>query len=279
MKKIRYSIFSMQLKSALRSKSAMIAFYITLTFVLVNFVTNVLTYQGSDMLFMLQPMQMLLLSDESGIPSFVFIQLYPLLVALPAGFTLVNDFHSQETILQISRSGQKSYFRSRLLTAFAATAIVFTVPLMLDILLHCLFFPLDAVGQVSFSMYSPEGIAEIRTYLWSSFFISHPYLYAVFMTVSFGIVSGVLGMFTVAVSSFGFKYKVFAFLPAWVLLNFFGWLKVLFPSIPIDTMYSLYLQMYDAGPKSEIAALLVVVFTALFAVLVMEGKGKKDILQ
>lgn len=278
MKKVKYSIFSMQLKSALRSKSAMTAFYITLVFVLVNAAMNILTYQSTDLLFMKQPMQLLLLSDESGIPSYIFIQLYPLLVALPAGFTLVNDYQSQEMLLQVSRSGVKPYFRSRLKTAFFATAIVFMVPLMLDILLNCLFFPLDAVGQVSFDMYTPDGIAEIRTYLWYSLFVSHPYLYAVFMTVWFGVVSGVLGMFTIAVSSFGFKYKVFVFLPAWFLLNFFGWLKVLFPSIPIDTMYSLYLQMYDAGSKSEIAALLVVAFMAVLSILIMERKRKKDVL-
>lgn len=164
-----------QFRLMARRKSAMITFYVVLAFVLVNYLTNVVTYQGSEILEMVHPMQLLLLSDESGAYSLLFIQLYPLLVVLPAGFSFALDRDVDETVFYLTRVGSKDYYRGKLIAAFSITFLVLTLPLLLEIVLNCLSFPLDATGNLdNWSVYDENYIADVQTYLWSGLFLHPP---------------------------------------------------------------------------------------------------------
>lgn len=74
----------------LRKKNAVIVFYILLAMVLFNYISNVVAFQGRDVLNMYQPMKLLLLSynrtNYNADMTILLIQLYPLLVVCPAGF-------------------------------------------------------------------------------------------------------------------------------------------------------------------------------------------------
>ena len=269
-----------QIAAMLHRRSALISFYIVLGFALTNFLTNVMTYQGYDIINMVHPMQLLLLSDESGILSFYFIQLYPLLVVLPAGFSFALDRESNEVVFQSTRVGLKNYFLGKLFAAFLVTFFIFTFPLLLEIALNCLAFPLNTTGNLdNVSFYDSNYIDNIRTYLWSGLFIAHPYFYAVFCILLFGLVSGVLSIFTIAISTFRIEYKVLLFLPAWLLLHGVGMLGQLIPFLSVDTGYTVYLQLYDSGPKSGACYLLLVGCLALYAFCVLFAKCREDWLQ
>lgn len=269
-----------QFRLMARRKSAMITFYVVLAFVLVNYLTNVVTYQGSEILEMVHPMQLLLLSDESGAYSLLFIQLYPLLVVLPAGFSFALDRDVDETVFYLTRVGSKDYYRGKLIAAFSITFLVLTLPLLLEIVLNCLSFPLDATGNLdNWSVYDENYIADVQTYLWSGLFLHPPYLYAALGTLLFGLVPGVLGVFTVALSTFPIRYKIYLFLPAWILLYGVGLLGQLLPFVTVDTGYTIYLQLYDAGPKSEVGYLLLVGILALFSVGTLLWRSREDWLK
>ncbi|MDO5408947.1 MAG: hypothetical protein Q4F21_00655, partial [Lachnospiraceae bacterium] len=94
-----------------------------------------------------------------------------------------------------------------------------------------------------------------------------------------GLVSGVLAVFTIAISTFPIKYKILLFIPVWTLLNCLGMIKQLFPQIPVDTTYNIYLQMYDSGPKSELAYLSIVCSIALISICLFCWNARKDWLQ
>ena len=95
----------------LRKKNAVIVFYILLAMVLFNYISNVVAFQGRDVLNMYQPMKLLLLSynrtNYNADMTILLIQLYPLLVVCPAGFALAKEYQTGENVYMTARLDRK----------------------------------------------------------------------------------------------------------------------------------------------------------------------------
>lgn len=232
----------MQLKVIWEKRIALIIFFLLFGLMLVNYFTNVFTYSGTDIVDMYHPMKILTLSSHSKY-SFYLMQYYPLLVVIPAGFTLFADKQVNQYIFIQSRVGARNYYLGKFIVVFLVTFIVFTVPFLIEILLNVIAFPITATGDPSnLSIY--QRIEEIRMYLLSDLYIHAPYIYALLLTLIFGIFSGVLAVFTVAISTLRIKFKVLLFLPVYVLIYLVGMLNELIPSLDIETNYFFFLRFY-----------------------------------
>lgn len=250
--------------------------------VLINFVTNVLAFQGSDVMYMYQPMRLLLLSYNRGYYQadtiMSLIQLYPLLVVCPAGFSLAKEHQTGQDIFMLVRLGHFTYKLSKLLAAFLVTAIVFSVPFLIEIMLNCLSFPLEATGDIlNQSIYEPGYIQGVHNYLMSGLYLYSPYLYAIVGTLFFGIVSGVFGAFTVAFSSIvQVKYRVFLFLPVFLLLHATVYLNGLLPKGSATVRWDNYLFFFNDNAKILIflnIGLFTLVLFSLGATFLSSRKG------
>ena len=137
----------------LKKKESVCVFYILFFIIIINFISNVIYFQGRDIVEMYHPMKLLLLSYNrtylNATNTLLLIQLYPLLVVCPAGFSLVGEYQLGTNIFLVSRLGNFTYQVSKYLSAFLTTMIVFTVPFLLEIILNCLSFPLSATGDLS----------------------------------------------------------------------------------------------------------------------------------
>lgn len=84
-----------QVAFAMKQKAAILTFYLLLTLVLLNFTTNVFAFQGSDVIEMYHPAKMLVLSYNriyyNADMTLLLVQLYPVIVVCPAGFTLISE--------------------------------------------------------------------------------------------------------------------------------------------------------------------------------------------
>lgn len=256
----------------LKQKSATLVFYALLIMVLLNFLSNVLKFQGSDVIEMIHPMKLLLLSynrvNYNADATLLLVQLFPLLVVCPAGFSLTREQHTGQELLMIARIGNRNYKFSKLLAAFLSTAIVFTVPFLLEILLNCLSFPLAATGDLTnWGPYDTNYIKSVHNYLISGLYVKAPYLYTVLGTLLFGVVSGMLGAFTMAFSSIiKFKFRILLFLPVYLLLNATLYLPGLLPDIRFTTGWYDYLLLFNDKPKSTIYLILSLLAIILFSV-------------
>lgn len=268
----------------LKKREAICVFYILFIMVLINFISNVLYFQGRDIVEMSQPMKLLLLSynrtDLNATNTLLLIQLYPLLVVFPAGFSLVRDYQLGTQVFLVSRLGNVTYQISKYLSVFLATMIIFTAPFLLEILLNCISFPMSATGDLSnLSIYDGAYRNGVDKYLMKDIYLYSPYLYAVIGTLFFGVVSGLFGVFTVAVSSFiRVKYNVFLFLPVFILLNFSTVLAGRYPKeAPSIKWYDYILFFNDEGKNIGflIAGILVLV---LFPIVTANISGRKDCL-
>jgi len=265
----------------LKQKETLVVFYVLLIQVLGNFISNVLTFQGIDIIQMYQPMKLLLLSynrvNYNADATLLFIQLYPILVVLPAGFALCKEQQSGQEVLMIARLGQLTYNFSKLIAAFCATMIVFTMPFMIELLLNCIAFPLTATGDMTnMDIYEPNYIQAVHRYLMSGLYIQSVYIYTIIGTLFMGIVSGILASFTVAFSSIvRVKYRIILFLPVFVLLYATIYLQNILPSwIPTIKWYD-YLLLFNDEPKSYLfllTGLLALVFFSFITILLSSRK-------
>ena len=214
-----------QVAFAMKQKAAILTFYLLLTLVLLNFTTNVFAFQGSDVIEMYHPAKMLVLSYNriyyNADMTLLLVQLYPVIVVCPAGFTLISEKNRKTDTLLIARMGSKKYYVSKVAASFIVTSLVFVIPTLIELVLNCISFPTAATGDfINLNQYNPRYVEMVSHYTFAELFKIDSYLYSVISTLFFGVFSGILGMFTVALSMIlKVRYKIFLFLPVFVLLN------------------------------------------------------------
>lgn len=140
---------------------------------------------------------------------------------MSGGLLLGKGIPAHTRVYLVSGLGNFTYQISKYLSVFFTTMIIFTVPFLLEILLNCLSFPLAVTGDfIGGSMYGDAYRMGVNHYFMKNIYLCSPYLYAIIGTLFWGAASGLLGVFTAAVSSLiRVKYNVFLFLPVFVMLN------------------------------------------------------------
>ena len=278
----KYGFISMvryQCAVQIRRKETVIVFYVVSLFVFMNFVTNVFSFWGKDVMEMYHPMKLLLLGSDSGAAGFYFLQCYPILVSIPAGFSFWKDRMSGEVVLQVARTNKKDYFFGKAAAVFLVSFCVFALPLLTEIALNCLAFPLHATGDtVGESVYDPYYIETVKQYMFSGLYIWSPYAYAIAFALLFGVISGVLGVLTMAVSTFPIRFRVILLMPAYFLLYGTGHVGKLL-HLPFDTEYFLYLGMYSGGRLSAAAMFGLMAVLLLGSVGVIHVRAQEDLLR
>lgn len=235
------------IKWLLGRKEAGIAFGVMLFMCLLNFVRNVNEFRGYDVIWMYEPMKLTLLSfnrvNFQADMTLLVMQVYPILVTIPAGFALLEDDLQSRGIYQVSRVGKKNYLVGKVVGTFFVTALLFSLPFLLETGLYLLSFPGEAVGDLSNQAYlSSEYAEQVKKYLMSEIYMKFPVTYHIFGILVFGFVSGIFGAFTVACSEvFRFRFRVLLFLPAFLLINGIGMVGNLLGNANISVMNYLFL--------------------------------------
>lgn len=267
--------FKNQFLFALRQRGAAISFCVLLALALWSFTGNVLEFQGTDVIEMYHPACLLTLSAGrayyNGNYAILLVQIYPVLVVCPAGFLLVSEKHRKEDALLVSRIGAVPYYITTALSAFFVTMFVFTVPFFIELVLNCISFPTDATGIFANdgNKYSEIYKETIQNYLFPDLHSWNCYVYAIVCILLFGVFSGVLGMFTVALSAiWNVSYKVLLFLPVFVLLNISVYLSA-YVSLPVSTRWYDYVFLFnDRAKQPWLLVAFLLVLCAVSAVCV-----------
>ncbi|MCM1552658.1 MAG: hypothetical protein NC092_08205 [Butyrivibrio sp.] len=268
----------------LKKRESLCVFYILFLMVIINFIGNVLYFQGRDVVEMYQPMKLLLLSYNriylNATNTLLLIQLYPILVVIPAGFSMAREYQRGTRVFLVSRLGNSSYQISKYLSVFFTTMIIFTVPFLLEILLNCLSFPLSATGDLTnMSIYESDYIVSVNNYFMKNIYLYSPYLYAVVGTLFWGVVSGLLGVLTSAVSSLiRVKYNVFLFLPVFVILNMSTILAGSIPKEAASIKWYDYILLFNGELKSMGLLSAGIFVLVLFPVAAVCVNRRKDCL-
>ncbi len=269
-----------QTKFLLGQREAVLAVLLLMWLVIYNYVGNVLGFQGTDVSQMYQSMKLLCLSynrvNYNAGTTLLLTMLYPVLVALPAGFSYAKEQQTKEEVFLIARIGKRNYLLGRLWAAFFTTALVFSFPFLLEILMNCLSFPLKAQKDLSnLGLYNSDYAQMVHRYLGEELYMLSPVLYAMAGTLFFGMISGILGMFTAAFSfAISVKYRVLLLLPAFLFLNGTSWLNMVVGTGGARTNWYEYLLLFDDSQKNVwylvIGVGFLLVLTAAFSIAGMK---------
>lgn len=214
-----------QTRQLLRQWPALLVFAAFMYLVARNFLHNVRIYKGTEVYDMYQSMHLLLLSYDSLTQgeqlTSTLIQLFPFLVALPAGLSYARDRQVGISNVMIARMGKRTYCMSKLLSVFLTTFVVFTVPFLIEIGLSCISFPLNATDTFSHASYYDEYYLEmIGSYLFPKLYIVSPYFYAVVMTLQFGMIASLFACFVMGFSMLvPLRFRVLYLLPPYIMLS------------------------------------------------------------
>lgn len=130
--------------------------------------------------------------------------------------------------------------------------VVFVVPFLLEIVLNCISFPLQAKGDFTgLDIYNTAYAAMVESYLMSKLYLLSPVWYSVVGILIAGVVSGMLGMFVVAFSYvFRVKYRVMLLLPVYLLLNGITYVDNMMPARASAINWQRYLLLFDDADKN-----------------------------
>lgn len=269
-----------QIKLMLRQRGAIFAFYIILLFVMLNYLNNIMAYQGLDVVQMYHPVKLLLLSDANvdSPYGFYFLQLYPLLVIFPSGFSFFKDRECNEVVFWCTRLGKRNYFPGKLAASFIVSGIVFAVPMLLELILNYLSYPAKALGDPYFTLYDSSYKQAVDGYFLSGIYREAPYFYAFICIIYIAVISGIFSMFTVAVSTFRIRYKVFLFLPVYILLYFTA-LSGQQLGLPFSTSYFSYLTFCNFAPRNDFLFFTILIILTFLSIVIMLFQSRKDYLK
>lgn len=261
-----------QIAFLLRQKEAILTFCVLMLLVLVCFVDNCREFRGYDIMALAHTTKMGLLTwSQIGYSAdlpMMFTQLYPLLVVCPAGFVLAKERGTQEHVLMITRMGSKTYYFSKLLSAFVVTAVVFTVPFLMEMVLYIIAFTTKPVGDLSnWSVYDPNYVDMVRNYMFSELFLRNPYGYAVFKVLLFGLFSGLMGAFGVAVSAlYRVRFRITVLLPTFLLLNLSVYAHMIFGEMEKSVAWYNFMMLHEDAVKNVPVFLLALVLVIIVSV-------------
>ena len=160
----------------------------------------------------------------------MFAMLYPILIVLPFATSYVDDYKHQLLPVYLSRAGRRSYYGSKLLTAFVGTFLTVAIPFLLNLLLCNLFLPhnhntyLGGYQCVNYYTYllgtgmSYEAASKELAFL--ELYLAHPFLYNLWHLLLFSLLSGLLGSLVMSLSFLFRKWKIVLFAPLFILFQF-----------------------------------------------------------
>ena len=268
----------------LRQRITQAVFFLLIGLMGFNFVNNVLQFQGMDVSNMYHPMKLLTLSYNrvyyNADITLLFTQVYPLLVACPAGLILAKEKQMKMNSLIESRMGRSTYVFSKGIAVFCATMIVFTIPFLIEILLNVVAFPMDSTRDLSqVGVYEAKYIQMVQNYWFHGLYESSPYLYAVVMTVMFGAFSGLIGLMVMSFSAiFPVRFRVMYLILPFVLLNSTIYILPEFTGGTLQHVWYKYTLIFSDGEKNTAVFLVILAIIVVFNILSTIISGKKDSL-
>ncbi len=195
----------------LKHKTFRFAFIMMLAISIVVPIYYVMEYRGFYIYALPSAHTLYIFNYASDLWAYI-AQIFPFLIVLPYGLSYIKENKSGVTLYVQSRGTRKHYYYGQLIACFIGTALVILIPLLLNILLNSLLFPVNGNDYISTSnVYdynwanSIVGPGYYRSeishgYIFKELAIDYPQFYNVLYAFWAAFVAGIMGMFAYAVS-------------------------------------------------------------------------------
>ena len=151
--------------------------------------------------------------EPLSLGSSMYFFVFPLLVAIPYGWSYCEEKNNGYNRIIVVQSGAKTYLLSKYIAVFLSGAVAMVVPLLFNFILTAMFFPAVTPVVIYDTAYGVFGNS-----LMSMFYYTVPFLY-VFLYICIDFVfCGFISCISFSLSSF-VKYKsVVVILPLFIFL-------------------------------------------------------------
>ena len=267
-----------------RQKSTQLVMLVLFILVAACYITDVFRYQGSDVIYMIHPMKLLLLSYDRVVfdatMAIELIRLYPLLAAAAAGLACAKEKELGLDTCIRARIGGMRYSLTKLAAVFFVTTVVFLIPFLSEIVLNCVAFPMNAAGgNIGMNIYDPEYVQAVRADLFPGLYLYSPYLYAVIRTILFALLSGVTAAFTAALSMVvRVKYRMLYLIPPMLLFYASENSSVFHRNAGSATKWYHYIFLFDNSDRDMKTFFLVLAGLVIFSGAAAYRCGRRDCL-
>ena len=168
----------------------------------------------------------------------IFHVLFPFLIVIPCATSYIDDYKNQLLPVYVTRSSRVCYYVSKLVSCFVGTAMVVAIPFFCNLVLTNLFFPhnhntwlggyqggnfyrsLLGLNTMFFTDYPKTPFLEV--------FLKSPFLYHLLYLVILSSFAGLMAAFVLSLSFIWRKWKLFLFIPVYVVIQVLTNMNTLF---------------------------------------------------
>lgn len=265
----------MNMSYMIRRKSTVFTFAVLMIYVLINFFYNM--NENIERIYISQMFDLVKTSGLSSYAEYVhfFMEYFPLLVMIPTAYCYLNDKNTNIKIYIESRVGKRNYWYGKLIAVFLVTLLVFIIPFLIELLISCICFDINSLGDPSNIGYE-QSIELDSLYPLSNLFIFNRILFCIVWIFIFGIISAILACFNFAVCTLNiFKYKILTFFPLYGLVYFITFADKIFkPSYTLH--YPFILEMFELTPKNYTIYGLFLFIILILSIALVEIKVRRN---
>lgn len=244
-----------------------IAFLTNLSYVLITFIYYALMSIGSDVSEFYHPAIVTALNSDALFVWF-YMMLFPFLIVFPASFSYFTERKSGVINAFVMRIGFRSYFFCKIMSSMVVTFVAFFIPFIIGLLLNIVTFSNEGMAVLTnWEPFSQTYFNYANQYLYSDLFHTNPYLYYLLHVFIFASFASIVSVFVLLFSGVVKHYKIFLFMPFYLLTLITDRLQVVFSHIDFDTNYQFYILAYDSVMNKDYIFLIgLVVFIIFFSI-------------
>lgn len=198
--------FIVQLELLIKRKSFLLTLSIMSIYSIAVFVINCVTFYNNDIVTVKAAQYLYLGSDFLDLPFVIYSLVFPIISTIPFSDSFFEERKNNTLEFCIMRESNIVYYFSKLFAVFFSGFIVTATPLLINMLLNFIAFPLDSYIDATNFTYVRSHLFEdvMETGLFSDLFARNMYLYNLLYLFLGSFVSGLI---SVIVYQFSFFYK------------------------------------------------------------------------
>lgn len=158
-----------------------------------------------------------------------FSTIYPFLIVLPFATSFIDDL-SKKTYLPVTLRGNKiQYIIGKYVAVFIGNFLMIFLPFLLNLCMCFMVYEKNDLtsfgerwlGNIDGILYGTnlKYNTPVKKTLFADIFMDKPFLYYILYLLLFAFLTGMLGVFLMAISMWIRKFKILLFVPVYVLMR------------------------------------------------------------
>ncbi len=215
--------FVIQLKLMAKQKTFVITISAAIIFSVIFFLLNCISEFHSDLNDVWAAKYYFLGSSfGQSIPKSIYFTLFPFIAVIPFADSFFEEREKRTAEFCMARLSNHTYYFSKLFAVFCSGVIVAALPLLLNMLLNFIAFPLDSTATFTNFSYVNAGIFTdyAGKYIFKNLFLENIYLYNLLHTCFASLFSGLAAAVVYQLSFFYKRSRIMLICSFFIIYTF-----------------------------------------------------------